>query len=107
MGFCLNAHINCVQQLDLHWIGAGRHLICKVAIAVNLKRVAKAAEAGLGENVVRLVEIVVTGDADGFGKLAEEVNLNFPSSDYNLTGQLKGVDLILKSEKVTFILYLR
>ncbi len=72
-----------------------------------LKSVAEAAEAGLSENVVRLVEIVVTVDADSFRKLAREIDLNSLPSDYNFVGQLEGVDLICESDKVTFILYLR
>lgn len=53
------------------------------------------------------MEIVVTVDADGFGKLAREIDLNSLPSDYNLGGQLEGVELICESDKVTFFLYLR
>ena len=103
----MNAHINHVQQLDLHWIGTGCHLGCKVAVAEYFKSVAKAAETGLSENVVRFLKIVVAGDADAFGKLAREINLHCPSSDYNFGRQHVGEDLVLENDKVTFILYLR
>lgn len=73
----------------------------------NFKSVAKASEVGLGENVVSVVEIVVIGDADGFGKLAWETNFNCLPSSYNLVTQLKGVDRILENDIITFILYLR
>lgn len=50
------------------------------------------------------MELVVTGDADGFWELAKEIDLNGPPSDYNLIGQLKGVDMVLENDKVAFIL---
>lgn len=53
------------------------------------------------------MELVVTGDADGFWELAKEIDLNGPPSDYNLIGQLKGVDMVLENDKVAFILRLR
>ena len=100
----MNAHINHFQQLDLHRVGLGLHLICIVAVAEYLKRVAEAAKAGLGEDVVRLLEVVVAGDADGFGKLARDVDLNRLPSDDDLVGRFKGVDFILENDEVTFIL---
>lgn len=53
------------------------------------------------------MEVVVTGDADDFGKTAIEIDLNSPPSDYNLGGQLEGLDRILENDEVTFVLYLR
>ena len=103
----MNAHINHIQQLDLHWIGAGRNLFRIVAIGENFKSVAEAAEAGLREDVVRLLEVVVAGDADTFGKLAREIDLDRPSSDYHFRGKHVGDDLVLESDEVTFILYLK
>lgn len=73
----------------------------------NFKSVAKASEVGLSENVVSVVEIVVIGDADGFGKLAWETDFNCLPSSYNLVTQLKRVDRILENDIITFILYLR
>lgn len=73
----------------------------------NFKSVAKASEVGLGENVVSVVEIVVIGDADGFGKLAWETDFNCLPSSYNLVSQLKRVDHILENDIIAFILYLR
>lgn len=70
----------------------------------NFKSVAKASEVGLGENIVSVVEIVVIGDADGFGKLAWETDFNCLPSSYNLVSQLKGVDRILENDIITFIL---
>lgn len=104
VGLSLNSDVKWFHQLHLHWIGAGLHLTGKVAVSVYLKRVAEAAEAGLGENVFRLFEGVVTGDADGFGKLARESDLHGLSSDDNLVGQLEGVDLVVENDKVAFIL---
>lgn len=103
----MDAHKNSLQQLDLYWIGTSLHSVCKAAVVENFKSVAKASEVGLGENVVSVVEIVVIGDADGFGKLAWETDFNCLPSSYNLVSQLKGVDRILENDIITFILYLR
>lgn len=53
------------------------------------------------------MDIEVAGDADGFGKLAIDIDLNFPPSGYNIGGQVEGVDLIRENKKVALILYSR
>lgn len=53
------------------------------------------------------MDTVVSGESDSFRKLAGEIDLNSPSSGNDLVGQLEGVDLILKNDVVTIILYLR
>lgn len=88
----------------MDWIGAGRHLVCKVGIEIYVKSVTKAAKVGLSEDVVRVLEAEVSGDAEDFGKLAEEIDLDSPPSDYNLAGQLEGGDLIHENDEVTFVL---
>lgn len=103
----MNAHIDRLQQRYLHWVSTGLHLRSEVIIEEYIKSIAKAAEAGLSENVVRVLEVVGTGDAHGFGELAREINLNRLPPSYDCVGQLEGVDFILKSDKVTFVLYLR
>lgn len=103
----LNAHIDLLHQRDLHWVSTGRHFGSEVIIKEYVKRIAEAAEVGFSEDVVGVLEIVVTGDADGFREMAREIDLNYLPSSYDCVGQLKGVYLILESDKVALVLYLR
>ena len=103
-GLSLNAHIKSLQQLDLDWIGAGRHLVCKVGIGIDVESVTEAAEVGLSEDVVGVLEAEVAGDAEDFGEPAEEIDLDGLPSDYDLAGQLEGADLVHENDEVAFVL---
>lgn len=85
----LDAQVNGIQQLDLHWVAAGIYLVSEVAASENVKGKSEAAKTGLCENVVRFVECVVAGDAHDFRKAAVEVNLDRPVAGDHLTGQRK------------------